>query len=113
MTRSGADIAADLLDAIEVVERLVAGGRDRFLTDRVSQYAAEAALGRIGDAAQKLIQKYPDQLPAGVPWKDIIGQRIMVDHIYHRLDYTVVWNTLTKDVPALKAALDDWEPPEE
>jgi hypothetical protein len=42
----------------------------------------------------------------GVPWKEIIGFRIVVDHAYHRLDYGRVWNTLSQDIPRLRAAID-------
>lgn len=30
-----------------------------------------------------------------------IAQRIIVDHIYHRLDYDEVWSTLDADVPVV------------
>jgi uncharacterized protein with HEPN domain len=42
----------------------------------------------------------------GLPWKEIIGFRIVVDHAYHRLDYGRVWNTLSQDIPKLRAAID-------
>ena len=41
-----------------------------------------------------------------IPWKEIIGFRIVVDHAYHRLDYGRVWNTLCEDVPRLRAAIE-------
>jgi uncharacterized protein with HEPN domain len=41
-----------------------------------------------------------------IPWKEIVGLRIVVDHAYHRLDYGRIWNTLCKDVPRLRAAVE-------
>jgi uncharacterized protein with HEPN domain len=41
----------------------------------------------------------------GLPWKEIIGLRIVVDHAYHRLDYGRVWNTLSQDIPKLRTAI--------
>jgi uncharacterized protein with HEPN domain len=41
-----------------------------------------------------------------IPWKEVIGLRIVVDHAYHRLDYGRVWNTLREDVPRLRAAIE-------
>lgn len=41
-----------------------------------------------------------------LPWKEIIGFRIVVDHAYHRLDYGRVWNTLCDDIPRLRAAIE-------
>ena len=37
--------------------------------------------------------------------EEIIGFRIVVDHAYHRLDYGRVWNTLSRDIPSLRAAI--------
>lgn len=39
---------------------------------------------------------------------DVIANRIIVDHVYHRVDYQLLWNTLKRDVPALGAALEAW-----
>jgi uncharacterized protein with HEPN domain len=62
-------------------------------------------VGRIGDAASKLPEDVRDSMP-GLPWKEIIGLRIVVDHAYHRLDYGRVWNTLSQDIPKLRTAID-------
>ena len=43
-----------------------------------------------------------------VPWEDIRGIRILVDHIYHRLDYDALWKTLEADVPLLRERLRAW-----
>jgi len=43
-----------------------------------------------------------------VPWEDIRGIRILVDHIYHRLDYDALWKTLEADVPRLRERLRAW-----
>jgi uncharacterized protein with HEPN domain len=40
--------------------------------------------------------------------KEIIGFRIVVDHAYHRLDYGRVWNTLSADIPRLRAAVNEY-----
>ncbi len=40
-----------------------------------------------------------------VPWDDICDIRILVDHIYHRIDYTILWHTLSEDIPHLQARL--------
>jgi len=40
-----------------------------------------------------------------VPWDDIRDIRILVDHIYHRIDYTILWHTLSQDIPHLQTRL--------
>jgi uncharacterized protein with HEPN domain len=52
-----------------------------FEEDSVLQYGAEAVIGHIGDAASKLPSETRAAMPE-VPWKAIIGARIMVDHVY-------------------------------
>jgi uncharacterized protein with HEPN domain len=95
----------DIIQAAEVADEIVRRGRDRFKSDAVAQYGAEAVVGRIGDAASKLPEEVRASMP-GIPWKEIIGLRIVVDHAYHRLDYGRVWNTLCLDVPSLRVAIE-------
>jgi uncharacterized protein with HEPN domain len=95
----------DILQTSRVAAEIVHRGRELFESDLVAQFGAEAVVGRIGDAAAKL----PDEVRAAMPdlpWKEIIGFRIVVDHAYHRLDYRRVWNTLSQDIPVLRAAIE-------
>jgi uncharacterized protein with HEPN domain len=104
MGRAAAKLLDDILLATDVAAEIVKHGRDRFAEDHVLQFGAEAVIGRIGDAASKL----PDDVRASisdVPWKEVIGFRIIVDHVYHRLNYDRVWNTLVADIPQLRAAI--------
>lgn len=108
MSRSAAKVLADLLDAAEAAADLVARGRSTYDEDRLLRLAAEAIVGRIGDAAKKLLETYGDHLPSEIPWVDIVANRIVVDHAYHRIDYDTVWVTLTDDVPFVKRSLESW-----
>lgn len=84
--RSIEKLLGDILDACDAGTELVEHGRDAFDQDRMLRLAAEAIIGRIGDAAAKLRDQAESELPAGVPWEDVIGNRIIVDHVYHRVD---------------------------
>jgi uncharacterized protein with HEPN domain len=66
----------DILRATEVADEIVRRGRERFETDLVAQFGAEAVVGRIGDAASKLPEEVRASMP-GLPWKEIIGLRIV------------------------------------
>jgi uncharacterized protein with HEPN domain len=103
--RPAEQLLEDIILAADVAEEIVHQGREQFESNLVLQFGAEAAVGRIGDAASKLPAEVRDAMP-GIPWKEIIGFRIVVDHAYHRLDYGRVWNTLSEDVPRLRAAVD-------
>lgn len=101
-------IVADLLDAVQAAGDLVERGRDSYESDRMLRLAGEALIGRIGDSASKLRDHVGDDLPGEVPWDDVIANRIIVDHVYHRVDYDLLWNTLERDVPQLGAKLREW-----
>ena len=61
----------------------------------------------IGDVASKV----PDQVileTSEVPWAKVRGMRIIVDHVYHAVDYNIVWETLRNDVPELWTAIERW-----
>lgn len=108
MRRPVDKLLEDILRAAEVAAAITAQGRARFTDDLVLQFAAEAAVGRLGDAASKLPADVLIAMP-DVPWKEIIGFRIVVDHAYHRLDYNRVWNTLVDDIPKLRATVERYQ----
>jgi uncharacterized protein with HEPN domain len=77
-------IVADLLDAVGAASELFGRGRDAYDNDRLLRLAGEAVIGRIGDSAAKLRDQHGDDLPKEIPWDDVIANRIIVDHVYHR-----------------------------
>lgn len=101
------DLLADLEEAVDAARELVTLGRARWQTERPLRLAGEAVIGRIGDVASKL----PDQVieeTSEVPWSDVKGMRIVVDHVYHAVDYNIVWETLRDDIPKLGTAIMRW-----
>ncbi len=105
MRRPVAKLLEDIQDAIEVGNEIVRTSRSRYDQDPVVRYAAEAVIGHIGDAATKLPSETREVMPE-VPWQAVIGARIMVDHVYHRLDLGRIWTTLEEDLPVLQAAIE-------
>jgi uncharacterized protein with HEPN domain len=103
--RSVDKLLDDIIEAAAVADEIVRRGRANFESDPVAQFGAEAVVGRIGDAASKLPEVVRASMP-DLPWKEIIGFRIVVDHAYHRLDYHRVWNTLCDDIPRLRASIE-------
>ena len=101
------ELLADLTEAADAAAELVGLGKRRWDNERPLRLAGEAVVGRIGDIATKL----PDFLVSAtgqLPWAEIKGMRIVVDHAYHSIDYERVWRTLRDDVPALKDTIDRW-----
>ena len=97
-------IFADIDDAATAAAELVARGKAAWDKDRLLRLAGEAIIGRIADAAGRLPQRVRSQV-SDVPWDDIRDIRILVDHIYHRIDYTILWHTLSQDIPHLQTRL--------
>jgi len=59
----------------------------------------------IGEAAGKVSDEIRSQYGA-IPWQDISGMRNRLIHAYFDIDLDVVWSTVTKDLPQLKADLE-------
>ena len=97
----------DIDDAADAGAELIGRGREAWDDDRLLRLAGEAVIGRIADAANRLPDSVKKIIP-DVPWDDIRGIRILVDHIYHRIDYDELWETLDTDVPHLRERLRAW-----
>lgn len=100
-------VVADIEEAAEAARELVGRGKAAWDRDLLLRLAGEAVIGRIAEAAGRL----SDEIKLAVrevPWDDIRDIRILVDHIYHRIDYDALWNTLEEDVPTLLKHLREW-----
>lgn len=105
--RAADKIVGDLLDAADAAAEIVSRGKDAWQRDRLLGLAGEAVISRIGDAAAKLPEQVQAAMPA-VPWDDIRANRVLVAHIYHRIDYEILWETLARDVPSLASEIEAW-----
>lgn len=61
-------------------------------------------LAVLGEAARALSPELCERHPE-VPWRDVIAQRNVVVHEYHRLDLDSLWVTATQDIPHLDEQL--------
>jgi uncharacterized protein with HEPN domain len=46
-----------------------------------------------------------ETLCPGVPWKEVRGIGNWIRHQYDKIDPAVLWETVTKDLPMLKSAV--------
>ena len=100
-------VLADIEDAAGAAREIVARGKAAWNADRLLRLAGEAVIGRIADAAGRLPDHVKRAMP-GVPWDDIRDIRIIVDHVYHRIDHEALRKTLEEDVPLLLEHLQAW-----
>lgn len=88
----------DFLDFCETAARLVARGRDAFDGDEFLRLAGEAILLRVGEAVGRLDEAFTAAHPS-VRWRAMRGMWNLIAHEYGVIDYDIVWNTLTRDLP--------------
>lgn len=81
--------------------------KDDFLEDKRTQQAVILNLIILGEAATKLMDRYPaivDANPA-IPWKSMRGMRNRIAHGYYDINLHVVWDTVSTALPELVVAL--------
>ncbi|OQB38989.1 MAG: hypothetical protein BWY06_01823 [Candidatus Latescibacteria bacterium ADurb.Bin168] len=104
----------DILDAIALIERYAARGREAFERDELVQTWIVHHLLIIGEAAASLGPDFHAQHPA-VSWKEIVAMRNVLVHHYFGIDCEEVWGVVERDLPVLKervtALLNQTAPP--
>ena len=101
---------ADMIDAGERAIRHL-GGRDlaALTADELRSDAIVRALEVVGEACKHVSKPVRDRFPA-IPWSAIAGMRDRLIHGYDQVDWEIVWDTVTRFVPAalpeLRAARD-------
>jgi len=100
VSRRDDERVADILDAAAEIAEITAVGREAWDKDRIRQLAVERLLEIIGESANTLSEDFRARYP-GVPWRDIIGLRVVLAHHYHRVDPAQVWVIAATEVPRL------------
>ena len=92
----------DILSACRKIETIVAAtSEDLFLRDEVLPAAILHHLTVIGEAINRLSVELRERHPE-VPWRQIIAVRHRIVHAYFDLDWQILWDTATDDVPNLR-----------
>jgi uncharacterized protein with HEPN domain len=96
----------DALEAIVAIRRHEATAKDHGLgrDDPLVLDAVVRQLAIIGEAVAALPESVAEQRK-DIPWSDIAGMRILLDHHYHRVDADTVWNTVDDDLEPLEQAV--------
>jgi len=102
VTRQARLYLEDIRESIERVQEYVAElTEQQFREDRRTQDAVVRRLEIIGEAVKHL----PESLRAkhtDVPWSQISGARDILVHEYFRVDLTLTWAMVTRDLPELQ-----------
>ena len=73
---------------------------DDFVVDRKTVKAIIRSIEVIGEAAAKVSDNIRTQHP-DIPWKQIIGMRNHLIHVYFDIDFKTVWKTVEENLPPL------------
>ncbi|HET8744891.1 MAG TPA: DUF86 domain-containing protein [Ramlibacter sp.] len=81
--------------------------QDEFIADRRTQLAVIMSLVIIGEAATRLMDRYPEFVEPhpDIPWQSMRGMRNRIAHGYFDLQADIVWRTVQTDLPQLLARL--------
>lgn len=93
------DTAREALQAMESVDR------PAFEADKNLRLAQVHRIPIIGEAARRVSATARLSAPS-IPWAQITGMRHKVVHDYMTIDYDVIWDVLTRDLPPLITALE-------
>lgn len=75
-----------------------------FMSSEVSQRAVVMTLINIGEKVKDLSSDLKLSNPS-IPWKQISGIRDMAAHTYLKLNFSRIWETITVDLPELRAKI--------
>ncbi len=103
MTRNPLLFLKDILFAIERIESYTGNGKDEFMSNQSLQDATLFRLQTIGEAVNQLPDELKKKYPE-IPWRQIVGFRNMLAHVYWQIDLATVWIILEPegDLAALK-----------
>jgi uncharacterized protein with HEPN domain len=92
----------DIVESVEAIERFVEGmGFDQFREDDRTSSAVIRKLEIIGEAAKGIPQNIRSKYPR-IPWREMAGMRDKLIHSYFGVEYRLVWQTISQDIPRVK-----------
>ena len=102
---------ASLLDILTFGRRAIraAKEKDSFLRDEIAQSAVAYCISVMGEGAKRLSPEFQKSHPE-VNWSDVAKMRDLLVHAYHRVDWNVVWETVTTSIPETLRVIENLVP---
>jgi len=95
-----------LTDINFIIKQMKEVSVDELQTNEILLDSMLFRLIQIQESSRKLSDTFTMK-HAEIPWKDISGLRNRIVHDYGSVDLSVVFDTLTKDIPRLKKQFED------
>lgn len=95
-------LVTHILNEIKFLRKIIAGREyEDLLSDEYFSHAVIRAIEVIGEASKNISPHLKEEHP-GIAWRDIAGMRDKVIHRYFEINWLIVWNVLTDDLPTLE-----------
>lgn len=79
---------------------------DKYTEDISFQYSCNMCIIQIGELVGRLSEEFMDEHNE-IPWHAIKSMRNLHAHDYENVDFEIVWNSLTEEIPELKKELEE------
>ena len=97
-----------ILSAIECVEEYTSSiSEEQLKENKLRIHATIYNVQIIGEAVYKLTSDFKLQHP-DTPWAAIEKMRHILVHDYFRINFDVLWDVVTKDIPLLKSQVQQY-----
>lgn len=97
-----------ILSAISKLESFVYNvSYDEFISSDLIQSAVERQLEIIMEAFINLSDNFKEKHPS-LDWENIYGFRIILAHIYFRVDPKLLWDAVNNDIPSFKSLIESF-----
>lgn len=94
-----------ILDEIQFLERISDQKTyDDIIHDDYFSHAVRSALEVIGEASKNVSDIVKDN-HQDISWREMAALRDRIIHGYFSIDYSIVWNVITKDIPEIKSKI--------
>jgi uncharacterized protein with HEPN domain len=94
----------DMLEEIEEIQRYSSRGKEAFDGDELVQSWVLRHLQIMGEAARNIPADVQQRAPE-VPWTKIIGMRHVLVHDYFRIEMSIAWGVVERDLAPLKRSI--------
>jgi uncharacterized protein with HEPN domain len=102
MNERDKSLLLDMLDTAKRAQTFVSGKtrQDLEADNALLGFAVVRAVEIIGEAASKISQETREAHPM-IAWRNIIGMQNRIVHDYNNVDYDILWQVVTVNIPEL------------
>ena len=96
----------DIYERIRIIRsKMIEIDYDIYFEDRFLKLAFERLIEIIGEAAIKLSEEFKQKY-SFVEWHKIAGMRNRLIHEYHKVNYNILWEVLSDEIPVLEKQIE-------